>query len=86
MLGRSDEATLNYEHATDLSVLGIKAATRREVLNSASVGIKRDKLEGIAIVTPSVVAISNDNDFGIGDNDDGTPSKVWFVQLGEALR
>lgn len=87
VLGRSDAGTLTYENtATDLAALGIQTATRREVFNSEQAGISIDKLEGLAILSPSVVALANDNDFGIGDNKDGTPSKVWIVQLAEALR
>ena len=43
------------------------------------------KLEGLAILSPTEVAIANDNDFGLGDNKTGTPSSVWIIRLPRAL-
>ena len=42
------------------------------------------KLEGLAILNPNEVAISNDNDFGIGDFP-GAISKVWVIRLEDNL-
>lgn len=86
ILNRTDESTLMLEAAPDLSALGVRASTRTLVFQSTDAGITDDKLEGVALVTPSVVALTNDNDFGIGDNTTGAPSRVWLVQLGTALR
>ena len=43
------------------------------------------KIEGVAILGPTEIALSNDNDFGIGDNVNGEPSRVWIVRLKEPL-
>lgn len=87
VLSHADEGKLTFEDvATDLGALGVKTATRKLVFKSTDAGITDDKLEGLAILTPSVIALTNDNDFGIGDNKTGAPSKIWFVQLGTNLR
>ena len=85
LLARPDGATLTVERVdSDLGALGIIAPTRLEVFASTGL-IDDDKLEGLADSSPSVVALTNDNDFGIGDNKTGAPSKIWIVQLGQVL-
>jgi alkaline phosphatase len=49
------------------------------------VGITDNKLEGLAVLSPTEIALSNDNDFGMGDNVSGDPSMIWIVRLGKAL-
>jgi 3-phytase len=52
---------------TDLAALGITPATSTVVFtNEQTPEITDFKLEGLAILNPNEVAISNDNDFGIG--------------------
>ena len=85
LLTRPDGATLTVERVdSDLKVLGIITPTKLEVFASTGL-IDDDKLEGLAVLSPSVVALTNDNDFGIGDNKTGAPSKIWIVQLGQVL-
>ena len=87
VLGHADEGRLTFENmATDLGALGIKTSTRTLVFRSTDAGITDDKLEGVTLLSPSTVALSNDNDFGIGDNKTGAPSRLWVVQLGQRLR
>ncbi len=72
----------------NLEKLAIRPAQMREVFDSRDVffNIDTDKLEGLALLNPAVVAISNDNDFGVGeDNLNEYPSKVWLVRLGKSL-
>ncbi len=75
------------KEAESLDKLGIKAATMREVFDSRDVffQIDTDKLEGLALLNSSVVAISNDNDFGVGENTTAYPSKVWVLRLGKSV-
>ena len=75
------------KEAENLDKLAIKAASMREVFDSRDVffQIDTDKLEGLALLNSSVVAISNDNDFGVGENTTGYPSKVWLVRLGKSV-
>jgi alkaline phosphatase len=86
-----DHANVNSllfeKEAENLDQFAIKPAEMREVFDSRDVffQIDTDKLEGLALLTPSVVAISNDNDFGVGDNTNNYPSKVWVIRLGKNL-
>jgi len=43
------------------------------------------KLEGLAVLSPTEVALANDNDFGLGENQTATPSFVWTLQLPRPL-
>lgn len=89
VLNHADTNSLLFEQEGEsLEKLAIKAAQTREVFDSREVlfQIDTDKLEGIAVLTPGVVAISNDNDFGIGDDNlNEYPSKVWVIRLGKNL-
>lgn len=87
VLGRPDESTLGFEDAAgDLAKLGVKAAQAREILSTREVsGITSDKIEGLAILSPTEIALSDDNDFGIGENKTGEPSMIWLVRLATPL-
>ena len=88
VLDNPKAATLVLEkEAENLDKLDIKAALVREVFDSRDVFFKidTDKLEGLALLNSSVVAISNDNDFGVGENTTGYPTKVWLVRLGKSV-
>ena len=88
VLNLAEANTLLYEKEGErLDKLNIQPAALREVFDSRDVFFKidTDKLEGLALLTPSVVAISNDNDFGIGENKDEYPSKVWVIRLGKSV-
>ncbi|HZJ17094.1 MAG TPA: esterase-like activity of phytase family protein [Chthoniobacteraceae bacterium] len=70
---------------TDLAALGITPATSTVVFsNEQTPEITDFKLEGLAILNSNKVAISNDNDFGIGDFP-GAISKVWVIRLEDHL-
>lgn len=89
VLNHADTNSLLFEkEGENLDKLAIKPAQTREVFDSRDVffQIDTDKLEGLAVLTPGVVAISNDNDFGIGDDNlNEYPSKVWVIRLGKNL-
>lgn len=87
VLARPEARGLDLERAdASLAALKIRSARRRTVLSTSQLPrIDEDKLEGLAIMSATSVAISNDNDFGIGDNARGTPSRVWQVRLPESL-
>lgn len=84
--GTALAATLTPEAvSTDFAALGIVPATSTLVFsNEQTPEITDFKLEGLAILTPNKVAISNDNDFGIGDFPGAIP-KIWFIRLAEDL-
>ena len=79
-------ATLTPENVnTDLAALGITPATSTVVFsNEQTPEITDFKLEGLAILNANQVAISNDNDFGIGDFPGATP-KLWVIRLEDNL-
>ncbi len=83
VLHHRDEGNLQFEDVrTDLAAIGVRPATATEVFSTRDVpGIKSDKIEGVAVLSPTEVALSNDNDFGIGENNAGEPSMVWLVRL-----
>ena len=84
--GTAVAATLTPEAVTtDLAALGITPATSSVVFsNEETPEITDFKLEGLAILNPNMVAISNDNDFGIGDFP-GATSKIWVIRLEDNL-
>ncbi len=61
------------------------AATVEVWTTIQNLGASATKLEGLAALSPTEIAIANDNDFGLGDNKTGTPSSVWILRLSRAL-
>jgi len=80
-------SSLEPEESESLSALNIEPAETSVAFNSVDVffQLDTDKLEGLAVLTPSVVALSNDNDFALGENTINYPSRVWYIQLGKEL-
>lgn len=71
--------------AADFAALGITPATATVVFANEEIPTLRDfKLEGLSILNSHTVAISNDNDFGIGDFP-GAISRLWVIRLGAKL-
>jgi alkaline phosphatase len=83
--GMPEAQTLALENSSlDLSTLNITSATSTVVYeNEETPEITDFKLEGLSILNPNDVAISNDNDFGISDNPQ--PSKAWVIRLRDQL-
>jgi alkaline phosphatase len=70
---------------TDFAALGVTQATSKVVFsNEQTPEITDFKLEGLSIINRNKVAISNDNDFGIGDFP-GAISKLWVIRLKDDL-
>jgi hypothetical protein len=69
-------------------LLGLTAATTTVVYQQFETDpvklLPSGKLEGLSILNANQVAISNDNDFGIGDVP-GTPSGLTILRLGQPL-
>jgi len=87
LLGHRAESDLVFEEAgADLAKLGVKPAQAREIFSTRDVpGITSNKIEGLAVLSPTEIALSNDNDFGIGENENGDPSMIWMVHLATPL-
>lgn len=71
---------------TDLAALGITPAATESVLyfNGELPEIMDYKLEGLSILNPNEVAISNDNDFGV-TLDPEAKSQMWIIRLKNQL-
>ena len=69
----------------DFTKLPVKPATVEVWATISGLTKEPTKLEGLAILSPTEIAIANDNDFGLGDNKTGTPSSVWIIRLPRAL-
>ena len=96
----SPSANLNHLESLDadgtLETAGITPVTKTLVINLETIDGMPDKIESITMVNPSVLAVANDNDFGLTDNptwngngnlmsDTGTLSKILYVTLPSAL-
>jgi hypothetical protein len=73
--------------ATDLAALGIVPAVTSIVLDLGAEypEITDRKLEGLSILSPNEISISNDNDFGIGA-DPNSISRIYTIRLSRSLR
>ena len=79
---------LVYENVnTDFAALGITLAATTVVLDIGAEfpEITDRKLEGLSILNPMEISISNDNDFGIGA-DPNSVSKIYTIRLSTPLR
>ncbi len=76
VLGLSFAGTLEQETADSLAALGIQSVYKRKVLNLPSLGyLAGDKPEGLVVLPDGRLAVINDNDFGLLDEEipgDGT--------------
>jgi alkaline phosphatase len=86
LLGRPDENSLEFEAAgVDLDRLTVKPATTEVWADLRTVpGLSR-KLEGLAVLNANEILLANDNDFGLGDNTTGEPSRLWRLRLPRPL-
>jgi hypothetical protein len=86
--------TLNGEG--DLQTSGIDPLPKNLILDLDRVDGMPDKIESIAVVNRSTLAVANDNDFGLTEtptwnsegrlsNDTGVKSRILYVTLPEAL-
>ncbi|MGH9182008.1 MAG: esterase-like activity of phytase family protein, partial [Acidimicrobiales bacterium] len=86
--GRNDDATL--------AEIGIAPLAKTLVVDLDTIDSMPDKIEGLTVVGPSVIAVANDNDFGLTDSPTWTPdgrlasdtavaSRLLYVALPEPL-
>ena len=96
----SPSSDLNYLESLNadgaLQSNGITPLGKSLVIDLDAVDGMPDKIESIAVVNPSVLAVANDNDFGLTENptwdangrlanDTGARSKILYVTLPEEL-
>lgn len=92
---------LNYVEGlnsdSSLTQAGLVPLPKTLVINLDTVDGMPNKIEGITVVNPSVIAVANDNDFGLTDSptwdatgrltsDTGVRSMILYVTLPRALR
>lgn len=91
---RWDDPTTSpsLEATSDLSAEGVTVLTRTEVANLNAIPELPEKIEGIAILDATTVAIANDNDFDLGGFDQqgsnvgaGIRSQILTVTLPQPL-
>lgn len=96
----SPSPDLNYVESLNadgaLESKGITPLPKSLVIDLDAADGMPDKIESVSMVNPSVLAVANDNDFGLTDNptwdatgrltsDTGVVSKILYVTLPEAL-
>jgi hypothetical protein len=60
--------TIEQLQPAQLTTAGIRPVSKRLVVNAAAVGYSGtglDKIEGLALIDPTTIAVINDNDFGV---------------------
>jgi hypothetical protein len=82
----------SLESVADLAALGVRTLAKTEVANLSAIREMPEKIEGIAIVDATTVAVTNDNDFDIGTFDqygnnrgEGLKTQVLTVTLDRPL-
>lgn len=86
LLGRADENSLAWEASGGaLDKLPVTAAATEVWGSTAGLPGMSGKLEGLVVLSPTEIALANDNDYGLGDNDTGEPSLVWLLHLTRPL-
>lgn len=84
--GRPDENSLEFEAAgANPDALPVQTAHTEVWASTAEFQLNNHKLEGLAVLSATEIALANDNDFGLGDNETGEPSSVWILQLPRPL-
>ena len=91
-----DASTVALENQANPASSGIAVLAKTLILDLGPFGLPT-KIEGIALVGPDVLAVANDNDFGLVDNaafnasgklmnDTMVKSKIFYFQLAEAVK
>lgn len=69
----------------DFSKLPVAPATVEVWATMAGLTKEPTKLEGLAIISATEIALANDNDFGLGEATIPPPSTVWLLRLSRPL-
>lgn len=69
----------------DFSKLPVVPATVEVWAMIAGLSKEATKLEGLAVLSPTEIALANDNDFGLGEGTTPPPSTVWLLRLSRPL-
>ncbi len=82
LLGRPEALTLAIDAASaPLSKLGITPVAMTPVFDSRDLpAFDEDNIEGLAVISDREVVVSDDNDFGIGDNLIGARARLFRLR------
>jgi hypothetical protein len=87
------KTTPALEALADLSGNDFRPLEKTIVVDLGGIANIPEKIEGIAVVDANTIAISNDNDFDVGDFDaqgnnvgKGTKNSILFIQLPQPLQ
>jgi alkaline phosphatase len=69
----------------DFSKLPVAPAVVEVWATIAGLSKEATKFEGLAVLSPTEIALSNDNDFGLGEGTVPTPSTLWRLRLARPL-
>ena len=69
----------------DLSRLPVKPAAVEVWATLPKLSKEPTKLEGLAVLSPTEIAVANDNDFGLGEGAAPISSAVWILRLTRPL-
>ena len=99
---RVNEKTLEQLTDAELAAAGIVTVSKKLIVDLLAMpgGYPHDKAEGLAIINPTTIAVSNDDDFGIvpdgkggiapktlpSENNRVDVNRVYFIRLKEPLR
>jgi hypothetical protein len=94
--------TLEQLTESELKQAGIVPVTKKLVVDLLALpgGYPHDKSEGLAVISPTLIAVSNDDDFGIvpygkggiaakrlpGENNRVDVNRIYFIKLDKPLR
>ena len=83
--GMKEDALAPERSGTDLTKLPVAPATVTVWATISGLGDEGTKLEGLAVLSPTEIAIASDNDFGLGESAVTLPSTVWRLRLSRPL-
>jgi hypothetical protein len=85
--------TLEQLSEADLKKANIEPVSKAGVVDLAKLGFTVEKFEGLAIVDDTTLAVTGDNDFGLGEADKNgeieltsQPTRVMIVRLPKSIR
>lgn len=81
----SENTTASEAAGNDWSKLPVAPATIQVWATLTNLTKEPTKLEGLAVLSPTQIALANDNDFGLGEAAIPQPSIVWLLRLARPL-
>ncbi|MGC3959987.1 MAG: esterase-like activity of phytase family protein [Verrucomicrobiota bacterium] len=80
-----ENSTVPEAAGDDFTKLPVKPAVVEVWATISGLTKEPTKLEGLAVISPTQIALANDNDFGLGEGAAPPPSSVWLLRLSRPL-